>query len=136
MSLEKAQVAKAISWSSIFQLKTEIFNHYENKRMGIFTKELTKIIVVEIAEINYCVASCDGQKVHYRIAAAFCENRTVEISFAGTSGFTPVFLNSTLRQLYGNFPAELIESDLSFTDIPKEDEIIVENSPQAGENLF
>ena len=51
--------------------------------MGILTEELIKIIVAEIVGTGCCVAACDGQKVHDRIAAAFCESRKVEISFAG-----------------------------------------------------
>lgn len=93
--------------------------------MGMFTEELTRIIVIEITGTGCCVAACDGQKVHDKIAAAFCESRRVEISFAGTSDLTPAFLNSAIGQLYGSFPIELIESSLFFIDIPEEDEVIL-----------
>ncbi|MDQ1251048.1 MAG: hypothetical protein QG646_117 [Euryarchaeota archaeon] len=56
---------------------------------------------------------------------AFRENRKVELSFAEISDITPTFLNSAVGQLYGTFPAEFIESNLIFTNIPKEDEIIL-----------
>lgn len=91
----------------------------------MFTEELTMITVIEITGTDCCVAACDGQKVHDKIAAAFCENRRVEVSFAGTSDLTPAFLNSAVGQLYGSFPIELIESSLFFIDIPEEDEVIL-----------
>ena len=104
--------------------------------MGIITEERVKINVFETAGANCCVAACDGQKVHDRIAAAFCENKKVELSFAGTSDLTPAFLNSAVGQLYGSFPAESIENNLSFTDILEEDEIILKEGYREGENLF
>lgn len=100
-------------------------NHYENKHMGILTEELTKLIVSEIIGTDCCVAACDGHKIHDRITAAFNENRKVEVSFAGTSDLTPAFLNSAVGRLYVTFPTELIESNLFFTDISEEDEIIL-----------
>lgn len=93
--------------------------------MGIPTEERIKIIVAETAGDDCCVAACDGQKVYDRIAAALTEKKQVELSFVGTSEITPAFLNSALGQLYGIFPAELIDNNLFFTDILKEDEIIL-----------
>jgi hypothetical protein len=93
--------------------------------MGILTEELTKIIVIEIIGTGCCVAACDGQKIHDKIAASFSERRKVEISFTGTSDITPAFLNSVVGRLYETFPIKLIESSLFFTDISEEDEIIL-----------
>jgi STAS-like domain of unknown function (DUF4325) len=104
--------------------------------MGMFTEELTRIIVIEITGTGCCVAACDGQKVHDKIAAAFCESRRVEISFAGTSDLTPAFLNSAIGQLYGSFPIELIESSLFFIDIPEEDEVILKRVIERAKTYF
>jgi hypothetical protein len=93
--------------------------------MGIITEGRTKIVVIETDGVNYCVAVCDGQKMHNRIAAFFCENRNVELSFSGISDLTPVFSNSSAGQLYWGFPAESNEDNLSFNDISREDEIIL-----------
>jgi len=104
--------------------------------MGIFTEELIKITVIDIAGTSCCVATCDGQKVHDMITVAFCENRKVELSFAEISDLTPAFLNSAVGQLYGTFSAELIESNLSFTDIPEEDEIILKRVIERAKTYF
>lgn len=108
--------------------------------MGILTEELTKIIVTEIVGTDCCVAACDGQKVHDRIATAFSESRKVDISFAGTSDLTPAFLSSAVGQLFGIFPIELIESSLFFTDISEEDETIlkrvIERAKTYSENAY
>ncbi|HWR24963.1 MAG TPA: STAS-like domain-containing protein [Methanosarcina sp.] len=104
--------------------------------MGIVTEERVQIIVVEIAGTSFCVASCDGQKVHNRIAAALCENKEVELSFEGISELTPAFLNSAIGQLYGGFPAELIESSLLFMDISEEDGIILKRVIERAKAYF
>jgi len=104
--------------------------------MGILTEERIKIIVIETAGENCCVAACDGQKVHDRIVAAFCENKKVELSFAGTSDLTPAFLNSAVGQLYGRFPPESIESSLLFIDISGEDEIILKRVIRRAKTYF
>jgi hypothetical protein len=111
-------------------------NYYENKHMGIITEERVNINVFETAGANCCVAACDGQKIHDRIVAAFCENKKVELSFAGTSDLTPAFLNSAVGQLYGSFPAESIESNLSFTNILEEDEIILKRVIERAKTYF
>jgi hypothetical protein len=93
--------------------------------MGMPMEEQIKIIVMETAGDDCCVAACDGRKVHDRIEAALCEKKKVELSFSGIDDLTPAFLNAAVGQLYGCFPPELIESSLSFTDISEEDEVIL-----------
>ena len=104
--------------------------------MGIFTQEMTKITVIEVAGTECCVAARDGQKVHDRIRAAFCESRSVEVSFEGISDITPAFLNSAVGQLYGSIPADGIEINISFTDIPKEDEFILKRIIERAKTYF
>jgi hypothetical protein len=93
--------------------------------MGISTEGRTKIIVTETFGVNYCVAACDEQKIYNRIAAVFCENKAIWLSFAGISDLTPTFLNYAAGQLYGSFSAESIESNISFIDTSREDGIIL-----------
>jgi hypothetical protein len=104
--------------------------------MGILTEERTKIIVAEIAGADCCVAACDGQKVHDRIVVALSENKEVELSFTGASDITPAFLYSAVGQLYGSFSAELIESNLSFTNMLEEDEIILKRVIERAKTYF
>lgn len=111
-------------------------NYYENKHMGIITEERVNINVFETTGANCCVAACDGKKIYDRIVAAFCENKKVELSFAGTSDPTPAFLNSAVGQLYGSFHAESIESNLSFTNILEEDEIILKRVIERAKTYF
>lgn len=104
--------------------------------MGILTEKRTKIIIIETAGADCCVAACDGQKVHDKIAASFFENKIVELSFAGINDLTPAFLNSAVGQLYGSFPAESIENNLSFIDISQEDEIILKRVIKRARTYF
>ncbi|HOW15008.1 STAS-like domain-containing protein [Methanosarcina sp.] len=104
--------------------------------MGKVTGETVKIRIIETAGGNCCVAACDGQKVHDRIAESFHENRMVELSFADTDELTPAFLNAAVGQLYGTFQAELIEKSLSFTDIDPEDELILKRVMERAKGYF
>jgi hypothetical protein len=104
--------------------------------MGKATEERVKIKIIETAENNFCVAACDGQKIHDRIADAFRKNRKVELSFAEIDELTPAFLNAAVGQLYGTFPAKLIEENLSFTDLDPEDEVIVKRVMERAKGYF
>jgi hypothetical protein len=104
--------------------------------MGILTEERVKINIFETAGEDCCVAACDGQKVYDIITAALCEDKKIEISFADVNELTPAFLNSAIGQLYGCFPVELIESNLLFTDISEEDEIILKRVIERAKTYF
>ena len=104
--------------------------------MGIITGEIEIISIIEAAEGNCCVAACDGQKVHDRIAEAFRKNRKVKLSFEETDDLTPVFLNAAVGQLYGDFTEEFVENNLSFADIDPEDEIILKRIVERAKGYF
>lgn len=104
--------------------------------MGKATEEKVKIRIIETAGINCCVAACDGQKVHDRIADAFRENGKAELSFAEIDELTPAFLNAAVGQLYGTFSAELIEKSLSFSDLDPEDEIALKRVMERAKGYF
>lgn len=104
--------------------------------MGKSEEEKVKIKIIETAGINCCVAACDGQKVHDRIADAFHKNSKVELSFAETNELTPAFLNAAVGQLYGIFQAELIEKSLSFTDIDPENETALKRVMERAKGYF
>jgi hypothetical protein len=104
--------------------------------MGILTEERVKINVFETVGENCCVAACDGQKVYDIITVSLCENKKIELSFAEVSELTPAFLNSAIGQLYGCFPGEQIESNLSFTDISEEDKIILKRVIERAKTYF
>jgi hypothetical protein len=109
---------------------------YGSDQMGKVTEERVKIRISETAENNFCVAACDGQKVHDRIEDAFRKNRKVELSFAEMDELTPAFLNAAVGQLYGTFPAELIEKNLSFTDLDPEDEVVLKRVMERAKGYF
>jgi len=104
--------------------------------MGIVTGEIEKISIIEAAEGNCCVAACDGQKVHDRIAEAFRKNRKVKLSFEEMDDLTPAFLNAAVGQLYGDFTEEFVENNLSFSDIDPEDEILLKRIVERAKGYF
>jgi len=104
--------------------------------MGITTEEATKINVSETAGENCCVAACDGQKIYDKTATALSQNKKVELSFAGTDDLTPAFLNSAVGQLYGSFPVEVVENNLSFADLAEEDDAILKRVIERAKTYF
>ncbi|MDP1775522.1 MAG: STAS-like domain-containing protein [Moraxellaceae bacterium] len=73
--------------------------------------------VFEIVGSQLCVASCDGQRVYERIAAALKERRSVMLSFYSITTLTAVFLNTAIGQLYGLFSEEHIRTFLKVQDM-------------------
>lgn len=104
--------------------------------MGKVSEERVKIRVIETAGSNFCVAACDGQKVLDRIVDAFRKNRKIELSFAEMDELTPAFLNVAVGQLYGVFPVELVEKNLSFTDIDPEDKVVLKRVMERAKDYF
>jgi len=104
--------------------------------MGKVKEERVKLRIIEAAGSNFCVAACDGQKVHDIIVDAFRKNRRVELSFAENDELTPAFLNAAVGQLYGTFPAEIIEKNLSFTDLDPEDEAVLKRVMERAKGYF
>jgi hypothetical protein len=93
-----------------------------NTKQGIL--EMDKPITLNIFEIvgsEYCVAADDGQKVHDQIVRALKNDLKVKISFNNIERLTSAFLNVAIGQLYGEFPEELLRSNLSVTDIEPDD---------------
>lgn len=77
--------------------------------------------IYEIVGSEFCVAADDGQKVHDQIVRALQNNLKVRISFINIERLTSAFLNVAIGQLYGEFPEELLRSNLSVTDIESDD---------------
>jgi len=76
-----------------------------------------KIVITEVIDSEFCVASDDGQMLHNKIADVFEENRNVELSFRGIERLTTAFLNAAIGQLYNEFSEEKIKLQLSVIDV-------------------
>lgn len=93
-----------------------------------------QLSVFEIVGSQFCVASCDGQRVYERIAIALKERRDVTLSFYNITTLTAVFLNTAIGQLYGEFSKEQIRALLKVRDMQPDDlallKRVVENAKQ------
>lgn len=130
---EKSRLSRLKS-SRLKSVLPDILEGSDNR--GKAMEEKVKIKIIETAGINCCVAACDGQKVHDRIADALRKNMKVELSFVEIDELTPAFLNAAVGQLYGTFQAELIEKSLFFTDLDPEDEIILKRVMERAKGYF
>jgi len=98
-------------------------------------KELT-ISLFEVVGSPLCVASGDGQKVYERLAAAFRENKRVNISFLNISTLTSAFLNAAIGQLYGEFSEEQVRDLLKIQDIQPDDLFLLKRVVETAKAYF
>ncbi|MFA4906661.1 MAG: STAS-like domain-containing protein [archaeon] len=83
--------------------------------------EQVKINVYGVTGNTFCVDSEDGKKVFDLIKKALLEKKVVSIDFRNIEMVTSAFLNTAFGQLYGDFPENLIQSNLSIEEISDED---------------
>ena len=80
-----------------------------------------RISLFEIVGSPFCVASDDGQKIHYRLDVALKANREVVLSFRNVTALTAAFLNTAIGQLYGTFSEKHIRDLLRVEDAEQDD---------------
>ena len=94
-----------------------------------------RISLFEIVGSPFCVASDDGQKIHYRLDVALKANREVVLSFRNVTALTAAFLNTAIGQLYGTFNEEKIHSLLKVEDA-EQDDLVLLNSVINNAKLY
>lgn len=77
--------------------------------------------IYEIVGSRFCVSPDDGQKVHDQIELALKKGLHVRLSFANVERLISAFLNVAIGQLYGEFPEEVLRTNLSVINIEKSD---------------
>lgn len=88
------------------------------------TNEIT-LNIFEIVGSKFCVSPDDGQKVHDQIELALKKGLRVRLSFANVDRLISAFLNVAIGQLYGEFPDELLRTNLSVINIEKSDLVLL-----------
>lgn len=71
---------------------------------------------------SICVDSTDGASLGELIREALVRGETVCLDFTGVSTLTSAFLNASVGSLYGMYPKERLDRDLSWTGLDAADE--------------
>lgn len=80
-----------------------------------------RVRIVDVIGSFICVSAEDGQRVHDRIAPLLHDGKKVVLSFEQVETMISAFLNSAIGQLYGEFPEDLINKLVAFTELSDED---------------
>ena len=72
-----------------------------------------------------CVDPNDGAVLCLRARDAIRRGEQVTLNFAGVRALTSSFLNSAIGCLVGDFPSEMIQNNLFWCGLDKEDEQLV-----------
>ena len=104
--------------------------------MHSFMNNNLQFSVFEIVGSQLCVASCDGQRVYERIAAALKERRSVMLSFYSITILTAAFLNTAIGQLYGEFNEEQIRALLKVQDMQSDDLVLLKRVVETAKQYF
>jgi len=94
------------------------------------------INVVKVVGDSICVTDEDGKKVYDVINDALYDGKKIIISLDGVTDLTSAFLNNAIGQLYGNFDEALIKSNLSVTDMSKNDMVILRRVVDRAKSFF
>ena len=92
--------------------------------------------IVDIIGSFLCVSAEDGQRVHDKIVPLLRENKKVVLSFAQVEAMISAFLNSAIGQLYGEFPEDLINDLVAFTEISDEDRLLLQRVVANAKTYF
>ena len=96
-------------------------------------------VIINVAKVvgdSICVTDGDGKKVYDAINHGLSDKKKIIISFDGVTDLTSAFLNNAIGQLYGNFDEILIKSNLSVTDISKNDVVILKRVVDRAKSFF
>jgi len=75
-----------------------------------------RIKIIDVVGTPLCVAVEDGQKVYIAIHDNIASSKIVELSFAGVTRLTTLFLNVAVGQLYNEFSDEHVREHLKIAD--------------------
>ena len=80
-------------------------------------------VVDEVGPI--CVDPDDGDRFYARLKALFAEGGPVTLDFTGVTTLTSSFLNPSIGRLYGDFPADRLDRDLTCVGVDTTDADVI-----------
>lgn len=84
-------------------------------------KDQVTIKINELIESNFCISSKDGQKIYEKIVSILEADNNVIISFENISMIIPLFLHTSIGQLYGEYSEDFIKTSVSVEGLIDDD---------------
>lgn len=82
---------------------------------------MEQIIIKDLLKSPYAVSTDEGEKIFDKINAHFKDKEIVKVDFDGIDLIVSTFLNAAIGQLYGTYPVDFIQTNLSVVNMSNED---------------
>ncbi|MPM59409.1 hypothetical protein SDC9_106251 [bioreactor metagenome] len=98
--------------------------------------ESVKINVVDVIGSEFCVSTEDARKLYDNVSHCITEKRKVVLSFKNVRFLTPLFLNMSICQLYGQFEEDIINDYVSIVDIDENNKRMLSIQKKRANHYF
>ena len=98
--------------------------------------EQIRINIYNIIGNSFAIEAEDGEIVYKRIEKSFDEMRVVILDFQNIEMLTSAFLNTSIGQLYGKYPSEIMKSSLSVENMLPEDVILLKRVVETAKLFY
>ncbi len=98
--------------------------------------DVITINVVDVINSSFCVATEDARKLYNNIYQNIIEKKKVVASFKNIKLLTPLFLNMSICQLYGQFDEDIINNYVDIVDIDEEDKKMLSIQVKKAKRYF
>ena len=102
----------------------------------LMKSDTVNINVVDIIGSEFCVATEDARKLYNDISHHIIEKRKVVASFKNVRFLTPLFLNMSICQLYGQFKEDIIDDYVSIIDIDENNKKMLSIQRKRAKHYF
>lgn len=97
---------------------------------------ISEVKVVTLLDGPFAVSTEDGEKLFHIINQKFEKSKPIKVDFDKIELIVSTFLNASIGQLYGIYPVELIQKNLTIKNMTNEDLSILKKVTDRAKEYF
>lgn len=133
-SLQKTVEFTLTPWVEVCKYILSDVVHTECSDQMIFNS--AQIDVADTIGSDFCVATEDARKLYEYISRSIMEKKKVVVSFSNVKLLTPLFLNMSICQLYGQFKEDTINNYLDIINMNARDKKMLSMQIKKAKRYF